>query len=37
MRQSLIVGEVVDRHDLDVGGACRVLRVDRTEEVSADT
>jgi hypothetical protein len=37
VRQSLIVREVVHRDDLDVGGACGVLNVHRTEEVSADT
>jgi hypothetical protein len=35
VRQCLDVGEVVDRHNLDVGAACGALHVDCTEEVSA--
>jgi hypothetical protein len=35
--QSPVVREVIHRDDLDVGGACRPLYVNRTEEVAADT
>src|SRR5690606_8877502 len=32
----VVVGEVVDGNDLDVGGAERLLRLDRPEEVAPD-
>lgn len=37
MRQRSVVREVVDRHNLDVGGSERLLRVHRPEEVTSDT
>lgn len=38
VRQGGVVGEVVDRHDLDVGAvALRLLRIQRPEEVAPDS